>query len=274
MEQNKEVIENNIQITQKASRGSQTTQVAEQNNYYGMTAEQASQIAINLFIDNFPKLQEDAKRIARERADEFCKKVIGELVGQGKNDFSEFSDPDMQFVLNKSQQEYARFGTQNLLELLSDIVVNRANYNNDQYMKILLDEAVEIAKSLTTAHLNYLSLIFFCKHVKFSEITSIDKLDEHLKYICKVLPIPLDIVVSCSFLNMMRLLDLHLIEADQCYAEAYGFEKKLVQEILPEEIKNIPDDYALSPVGIVLAIINAHSKTRYKFRFETWIKAT
>ena len=33
-------------IIQKAALGSDTTQIGEQNNYYGMTAEEASNIAI------------------------------------------------------------------------------------------------------------------------------------------------------------------------------------------------------------------------------------
>ena len=41
-------------IIQKAALGSDTTQIGEQNNYYGMTAEEASNLAIKLFMDNFP----------------------------------------------------------------------------------------------------------------------------------------------------------------------------------------------------------------------------
>ena len=60
-------------IIQKAALGSDTTQIGEQNNYYGMTAEEASNLAIKLFMDNFPRLQEEAKKIAKERAEELCK---------------------------------------------------------------------------------------------------------------------------------------------------------------------------------------------------------
>ena len=78
--------------------------------------------------------------------------------------------PDIQYILNKSHQEYARFGTQTLHDLLSDLIVNRINYDNDYYMKILLDEAVEIVKSLSEVHLNYLSLIFLCKETRMNSI--------------------------------------------------------------------------------------------------------
>lgn len=50
-------------------------------------------------------------------------------------------------------------------------------------MKILLDEAVEIVKSLSEVHLNYLSLIFLCKEIRVNSINSIDLLKEHCEYI-------------------------------------------------------------------------------------------
>ena len=159
-------------IIQKAALGSDTTQIGEQNNYYGMTAEEASNLAIKLFMDNFPRLQEEAKKIAKERAEELCKDIVDKLEKQGKTNFSEFSDPDIQYILNKSHQEYARFGTQTLRDLLSNLIVNRINYDNDYYMKILLDEAVEIVKSLSEVHLNYLSLIFLCKEIRMNSINS------------------------------------------------------------------------------------------------------
>ena len=34
-------------IIQKAALGSDTTQIGEQNNYYGMTAEEASNLAVS-----------------------------------------------------------------------------------------------------------------------------------------------------------------------------------------------------------------------------------
>ena len=57
-------------IDQRATMGSNVTQIAVQNN--GMQPQEACQLAINLFMDNFPKLQQIAADTARERADEFC----------------------------------------------------------------------------------------------------------------------------------------------------------------------------------------------------------
>ena len=42
-----------------------------------------------------------AKKIAKERAEELCKDIVDKLEKQGKTNFSEFSDPDIQYILNK-----------------------------------------------------------------------------------------------------------------------------------------------------------------------------
>ena len=190
-------------IIQSSVLGYGTTQIGEQNNYIidnsGITPVQAAEIATKLFLDNFPKLQKAAMNEARRRADEFCRELIGKLQKQDNVNYSAFTDPDVQFNLNKAQQEYARFGTKQLKDLLSDIIVNRINYNDDYFMKIILDEAIEIAKHLTDAHLNYLSLIFLCKQIIFHDIKTINDLEKHCIEICSGLPVPESIVQSVPF---------------------------------------------------------------------------
>ncbi len=261
----------NIEVIQKAAVGSNTIQIASQNNYYGMTAEEASDLTIKLFMDNFPKLQEEARKIAEERAEELCKNVIAKLEKQGKNDFSEFSDPDMQYILNKSHQEYARFGTDTLFNLLSEIIINRINYNGDFYMKVILDEAIDIVKSLSEAHLNYLSLTFLCKHTKLESINSVETLKEHCEYICSKLPVPYNIEESIPFLDMLRLFTVSIGGAEEIYSECYNLDLDKVKEIVPSMIHSIPGDYMLSPVGIVIAIINIHNKTNLTLEFKIWL---
>lgn len=261
-----------MKIIQKAALGSDTTQIGEQNNYYGMTAEEASSLALKLFMDNFPKLQEEARNVARERAEELCKTILDKLKEQGKTEFNEFADPDVQYILNKSNQEYARFGTPTLHDLLSNLIVNRINYDNDYYMKVLFDEAVDIVKSLSEVHLNYLSLIFLCKETQMNDINSIETLKAHCEYICSKMPIPEKMESSIPFLNMLRLLTISLGRADKVYSDIYNLDVNKVKEILPPAMNSIPGDYSLTPVGIIIAIINARNKTDINFDFKTWIK--
>lgn len=157
--------------------------------------------------------------------------------------------------------------------MLSDLIVNRINYDNDYYMKILLDEAVEIVKSLSEVHLNYLSLIFLCKEIRMNSINSIDLLKEHCEYICSKMPITNGIESSVPFLYMLRLLTISLGNADEVYAKRYNLDIGKVKEILPLAMNSIPGDYSLTPVGIIIAIINIHNKTNLNLDFKIWIKS-
>lgn len=263
-------------IIQSSVLGSCTTQIGEQNNYIinnsSITPLQVAEIATKLFLDNFPKLQEAAMNEARRRADEFCKELIGKMQKQGNLNYSAFTEPDVQFVLNKAQQEYARFGTEQLKDLLSDIIINRINYNDDYYIKIILDEAIEIAKYLTDAHLNYLSLIFLCKQIIFHDIKTINDLEKKCIKICSNLPVPESIVQSVPFLYMMRLLTINLGLPAQVFSKRYGLNVSEVEKIIPNIVKTIPGDYAVSPVGIVIAIINVQKKMGLKIDFQGALK--
>lgn len=264
-------MENETIITQKATMGAGTTQIGVQNNY-GITAEKAFDLAIKLFEDNFPKLQEDARNIAKERAEELFRDILAKFKEQGKIEFDEFIDPDVQYALNKAQQEYARFGTDKLHDLLRDIVVNRVNYDNDYYIKIVLDESLEIAKSLSEEHLNYISLIFLSKQIKDESIKSIENLKEHCEYICSKLPITASIKNSIPFLNMLRLLIISLGSVEERYSKIYGFDIDKVKEILPLEMNSISRDYVLTPVGAAIAIIHIRNKIGLDLDFKELIQ--
>ncbi len=209
---------------------------------------------------------------ARRRVDDFCKELIGKLQKQDNVNYSAFTEPDVQFVLNKAQQEYARFGTEQLKDLLSDIIVNRINYNDDYYIKIILDEAIDIAKYLTDSHLNYLSLILLCKQIIFHDIKTINDLEKKCIKICSSLPVPESIVQSVPFLNMMRLLTINLGLPAQVFSKHYDLNESEIEKIIPNILKTIPSDYALSPVGIVIANINVQKKMGLKIDFQGALK--
>lgn len=50
----------NIEVTQKAALGGATMQIGQQNNYYGLTPDQACQTAIAMFKEYYPMLRQEA----------------------------------------------------------------------------------------------------------------------------------------------------------------------------------------------------------------------
>ena len=69
----------NPDIKQVSTKGSEGIQIGVQNINIGMTPQAASEMATNLFMENFPKLQEEARKAAQERADELCRDIINRL---------------------------------------------------------------------------------------------------------------------------------------------------------------------------------------------------
>lgn len=261
-------------IEQKSAVGSHTEQIGIQKNYYGMLPEQAVQIAINLFMENFPKLQEEANRVARERAEELCKGIIENLIKKEFTNFSVFKDPDIQYVLYEGQKEYARLGTKDFYELLVHILSERIynNDNNDE-LKIIFDEAVHIAKFVKKSHLNYLSTILFCKHLKkMPEVQTLEDLKSYCESFAKQYPLPSDITHTVPLLVMHKLLNLNLGSAEDTFSETYNFNRNDVKNILPATFDAIPADYGLSPMGMVLAGLNIQLTEHNEVHVYDWLK--
>ena len=72
--------ENATHMVNQTATSQNNTQIEVQNNYYEMTPEQACQTAINLFMQNFPKLENIARETAEKRASEFCKEAIQKII--------------------------------------------------------------------------------------------------------------------------------------------------------------------------------------------------
>ena len=259
-----------ITITQKSALGSETTQIANQSNYYGMTPTEASQMAIDLFLNNFPKLQEEAMQVARQRIDELMQNTISEINDKYAGNYNAFSKPDMQYVLLEAQKGYARRGTRELCTMLSSLIADRSACEENSYLEIVLDKAIELAPSLSPAHLDYLTLIFVYKHVRLGSVHTLEDIENSFTTLHNRFSAPTN-SGAISYFEMLGLTTLNIANGAKAVANTYGFSENEVANILPSQYHMIPGDYGLTPVGIVLAIFNAHAKGGYYFNLETWI---
>lgn len=257
-------------VTQKSSFGSETTQIATQNNYYGLTPAEASQMAVNLFMDNFPKLQEAAMKTVRERVNEIIQEIVSQIEEKYSGNYSAFSKPDMQYILVEAEKGYARKGTPELCAILSSLIADRSACPENSYLEMVLDKAVEIAPSLLPIHLDYLTLIFLYKCVRFGDISTLDDLKIRYNEIHTLFNAP-NTPTAISYFNMLGLLTLSLGDGDEVLSNRYGFKQQEVSQVLPPEYTVIPGDYSLTPVGIALAIFNSRSKWSQMFPLSTWI---
>lgn len=261
----------NISIIQKSALGSDTTQIGTQNNnYYGLTPAEVSQMAVNLFMDNFPKLQEEAMKTVQERVDEIIAEIVSQIENKYAGNYSSFSKPDMQYILVEAEKGYARKGTPELCAILSSLIADRSACEENSYLEMVLDKAIELAPSLLPTQLDYLSLIFLYKHVKFGDISTLEDLQNRYNEIHKCFLAPKG-ANSISYLDMLGLVTILLGKGSKILGNLYGFKQEDVAQCLPPEQTIIPGDYGLTPVGIVLAIFNAHSKGKWRFDLSVWI---
>lgn len=258
----------NINIKQKLKNSETVTQVGIQNNYTGLSPEEACKLATNLFLENFPKLQEEASKIIKERVDELMFKVVENIHKKNIKDLSSFKDPDVQYILIEAQKNYARFN--NSIDLLAELIVNRIECNDDDtILKIATDNAIKIVPFLSQKELNYLSLLFLLKEVKFPDINSIEKLKEHFELLNSTFP---NVSKSSqNYLVSLSCLQIGLIDITEIHSSSYNLVLNDVKKIIPDTFKELNGDYITTHIGKIIAMINAEKLMNTTFDKKIWI---
>lgn len=232
--------------------------------------DDVTRIVTNLFLDNFPRMQQIAKETAENRAKELWDEAVSKMLSSGVTNLSPFMETDVQYVLYEAQKGYARFATADLLETLSSLISERVKQDTGELcLKVAIDQAISIAPMLSEDHLNYLSLLFIIKHTKMSEVVDIPSMQAWLSYLDNAFPI----TSANSILHLDTLGCLRLALGNSCeiLSQSYGIEKNKVEQICPYSIKSLAGDYGTSNIGTILAILNAQQKTHYRFNPSIWI---
>ena len=264
---------NNAKIVQENKNGINSTQIGIQNNY-GITPEEASRLALSLFMENFPRLQEEARNVARERVDELIKEVMTKMEPEGNQTLEAFAAPDMQYIFLEAEKGYASFGNQDSLNLLSELIVDRAKAEKFDNRKRIIDKAIEIVSLLSIKDIDYLSFVFLTKQVKFRCVKNLNDLRTLCNKICNIFALNEYDERSVSYLNMIGCLELNLGEPSDVFSKNYGLKKEDVEAMLPKQYSIVPGDYHLTLAAVVIAIINARNKTDFHFDIDSWIPRT
>ncbi|MCH5172347.1 MAG: hypothetical protein J1F31_05930 [Erysipelotrichales bacterium] len=265
------------EIKQKIGHAAHDNTVIGQQNNYGLTPLEASKLAIDLFMENFPKLQEQAMETAKQRVKEFCQVTMEKLTAYNQENLSSFTDPDVQYILINAQRDYARFGTQDLLNALTSLICKRIISNDDDILKSVINDAINTAKYLNENHMDLLSLIFIAKHISLPIIsmksTAAERLEDlktYLNFFANTFSkATIDAFGSIQNFNC---LVIKLGKASDSLSKIYNINKEDIETICPSIFELVPGDYGLSYTGIVLAIINIEKKTYLNLNMKTWIK--
>ena len=261
---------NELVIDQRQGLGNAGTQVGVQNNYYGLTPQQACQMTMELFYNNFPKLQEEAKALVEKRVTELMDEIAAQLCKKNITDMSPLAEPDVQYAIFEAQKNYARFATNESLSTLSSLVAERIRQNDSGIcLKVAIDKAISIIGMLSPSQLDYLSLLFMVTRVKFPDIKTTEDLKARFEHLSTVFAGAVN--SSWEHLNMLGCLQLDLPNIYDISARSYRLNVSEIEKICPQIIKKLNGDCSASPVGVVIAISNAEHKTTYSFNPKTWI---
>lgn len=251
----------NVEVNQRTAFGSTATQIGVQNVYQGLSPTEACALATQLFYDNFPKLQEYARKIVDERISELMDEIAKKLNDKKIQDMSPFADPDVQYATYEAQKSYARFGSKDRLSILAELIASRVQHNSGNILlKTSIDKAIEIAPMLTSSQLDTLSLLSLTNQIQLSSITSLESLQQYVTTISDVFKNADLSKQSTLYLVMIGAMQFQLHNAYEFLARTYGLNPSTVKSICPELILKLSGDFLPSQPGIILGSINASEK--------------
>lgn len=133
----------------------------------GLSYSEVKEITADLFEQNFPKMIGIAKETVEKRISEFEEKLIEKLKNEKIENLEEFKTPDMLYITYEAQKSYVLCEDKELADVLLELIVSRAKEKDDNFSKVLLNEAITILPKLNNEMLNTLSIIFNVIHSKF-----------------------------------------------------------------------------------------------------------
>lgn len=142
---------------------------------YGLGYNDTKELCHDIVRDEIAKYHAEALVEAQKRNDELFERVVQKLEEENMDDaqaLAEFRNPAMQFDYLEAQKAYIRVGTQELSELLSDILVKRISESSRSLLQISLGEAIQVAPKLISSQIASLALVFIVKHTRRITVNS------------------------------------------------------------------------------------------------------
>ena len=257
-------------IEQRTGNKSLGANVGVQNVYNGISPEKAVEIIKKLFIENFPKLQEEARVIVNKRMDEFEAKLFKKLSENPNKNYSVFADPDMQYVLFEAEKTYARVGNRDSLDGLCSLIETRIENNEDDYLKLIIDSAIQITPKLSSEQINYLTIMFLLKRAHFNSIKTITDLSNTFNKLERLYgPVS---IKGFSLLNNLGCFDFNIGNVEDILSKEYSLDKDQIVAVMPVDFNSVSGDYFTSDIGTVIAISNINVKENNNLKPKDFIK--
>jgi hypothetical protein len=135
--------------------------------YQGLSVEEAREVALDVFRQNFIELRGIAEDIARGRAEKITEDFLRELERQPPDSLQTAADPDLQRALFHAQSEFACSGEEDLEQALVDLLVDRAAESGRGIRTLALNEAISSAPKLTAGQRRAIAICFLHRYTSW-----------------------------------------------------------------------------------------------------------
>lgn len=129
----------------------------------GLSVADVKEIFKDSLEQNLKLVQSEAIEEARRRSEvlveEFLSKAMKEFKDEAEERFAQFRDPSAHISLRQAQQNYCRYGDDEVKDVSLDLLIQRISRDNSDYNKIKIDQAIEIVGKLTSSQISLLGLI-------------------------------------------------------------------------------------------------------------------
>ncbi|MHA7301474.1 LPO_1073/Vpar_1526 family protein [Pseudarthrobacter sp. MDT1-22] len=143
--------------------GDSSTNYQAQGNitvHTGVSATEVYDITERVVKSNMKDLVNLARETVDERINSFAEELGERLAQLPATHSAALSDPDVQYAISNAGIAYARRGTEELSEILLDLVSDRVVAPSDSLIATILNDAIEIAPRLTKGERAALAIIW------------------------------------------------------------------------------------------------------------------
>jgi len=198
----------------------QADQIKDVTINNGVPVTEIIPICNQIFELNFPRLRDEAAKIAYENVQKFSSEL---QVSLNENIdvivLEKLADPDLQFCLNQSLQLVARHGEKINTELLVSLIQRKMLEDTNDFENLICNQAINMLDKITDKHLHLIIFIGVVNNIlpkKYLSDTSIN-MDE--SFLIKIIEKIDEVFVNLNF-TFFKALDLDY--ADSKYLESLG----------------------------------------------------
>ncbi len=226
----------------------------------GLSLEQMREI-IATVAAQVPTYAAIAREIVEARLADFEQRIIDRFDVNSKANVEAFKDPDFQYLLGKAQHAFARSGEEDIATTLSDLIVERSKSTQRNRLTLTLNQAVEVAATLTVNEFAELAFCFIFLKTVNNSLTNIPLFCAYLNE--NINPYIDDITrsnSSYSYLEAQRCVNIGVLHSQfrDLLVERYaGF---LVKGSTPAEFKARVPGLDLSDPKLVVTSLHDQTK--------------